>query len=199
MDTFGKRLISARSKLNLTQKELAEKLGITPTRLNYYEKDKREPDISMIKKISSALNVDPNFLVGVWSEDQYEDFENAKTDADRLYLLNKWGAPSKLSAEYRSLSSEPSSSEINEDELGHSNYQCKIPRDFPGGFFFTTGYLFSTRSFSRWPVSGFWKVLCRSVRFSHPLGMGWHRPFQFCLLHFYMLPAGNPHNPVWTR
>lgn len=117
MDTFGKRLISARSKLNLTQKELAEKLGITPTRLNYYEKDKREPDISMIKKISSALNVDPNFLVGVWSEDQYEDFENAKTDADRLYLLNKWGAPSKLSAEYRSLSSEPSSSEIDEDDL----------------------------------------------------------------------------------
>lgn len=117
MDTFGKRLISARSKLNLTQKELAEKLGITPTRLNYYEKDKREPDISMIKKISSALNVDPNFLVGVWSEDQYEDFENAKTDEDRLYLLNNWGAPSNLSAEYRYLSSEPSSPEINEDDL----------------------------------------------------------------------------------
>ena len=50
MDTFGKRLVSARNKLNLSQKDLAEKLGITPTRLNYYEKDKREPDISMIKK-----------------------------------------------------------------------------------------------------------------------------------------------------
>lgn len=74
MDTFGKRLVSARNKLNLSQKDLAEKLGITPTRLNYYEKDKREPDISMIKKIASILKVDPNFLIGVWSKDMYEDF-----------------------------------------------------------------------------------------------------------------------------
>ena len=81
MDTFGKRLVSARNKLNLSQKDLAEKLGITPTRLNYYEKDKREPDISMIKKIASILKVDPNFLIGVWSKDMYEDFQNAKTDS----------------------------------------------------------------------------------------------------------------------
>ena len=125
------------------------------------------------------------------------------------WIISQYGGPDgELGASLRYLSQRYSMpypelkgllTDIGVEELGHSNYQCKIPRDFPGGFFFTTGYLFSTRSFSRWPVSGFWKVLCRSVHFSHPLGMGWHRPFQFCLLHFYMLPAGNPHNPVWTR
>ena len=115
MDTFGKRLVSARNKLNLSQKDLAEKLGITPTRLNYYEKDKREPDISMIKKIASILKVDPNFLIGVWSKDMYEDFQNAKTDSERLLLFNKWGVD--LSAEYRCLASSTTTSDVNEDDL----------------------------------------------------------------------------------
>lgn len=117
MDTFGKRLIFARNNLNMSQKDLAEKLGITPTRLNYYEKDKREPDISMIKKIAAVLKVDPNFLIGIWSKDKYEDFQNAKTDAERLHLLTKWGAPSDLAAEYRYLAAAAPDPEINEDDL----------------------------------------------------------------------------------
>ena len=40
MGSFAERLINAREKKNLTQKQLAEKLGITPTRLNYWEKAK---------------------------------------------------------------------------------------------------------------------------------------------------------------
>ncbi len=65
MDTLGKRLVEVRKKRGLTQKKLAELLAITPTRLNYWEKDKREPDISMIKRISDVLQIDPNFLIGV--------------------------------------------------------------------------------------------------------------------------------------
>lgn len=64
MDTFGQRLVASREKYNLSQKELAERLGITPTRLNYWEKDKREPAIEMIKSIAQALDVDTNYLIG---------------------------------------------------------------------------------------------------------------------------------------
>lgn len=49
MDTFGKRLVYARNEKGYSQKQLAELMGITPTRLNYWEKDKREPDIPMLK------------------------------------------------------------------------------------------------------------------------------------------------------
>lgn len=64
MNTLGQRIVFAREKCNLRQNELAKKLGITPTRLNYYEKDKREPDVMMLQKIAKALNVDPNYLLG---------------------------------------------------------------------------------------------------------------------------------------
>ena len=64
MDTFGQRLVASREKLSMSQKELAERLGITPTRLNYWEKDKREPAIEMIKLIAQALDVDTNYLIG---------------------------------------------------------------------------------------------------------------------------------------
>lgn len=64
MDTFGQRLVASREKRNLSQKSLAEQLGITPTRLNYWEKDKREPAIDMIKLIAQILDVDTNYLIG---------------------------------------------------------------------------------------------------------------------------------------
>ena len=41
MNTLGKRLVKIRKEKGLTQKRLAELLDITPTRLNYWEKDKR--------------------------------------------------------------------------------------------------------------------------------------------------------------
>lgn len=103
MDTLGKRLVKVRKEKELTQKKLAEMLGITPTRLNYWEKDKREPDVAMIKKISEVLEIDPNFLIGLnfWTDDMYEDYENARNPADKLYLLTKYGVPDSLKGDYQ--------------------------------------------------------------------------------------------------
>lgn len=70
METFGQRLVSSRQKCNLSQKELAEQLGITPTRLNYWEKDKREPAIEMIKAIAQILDVDTNYLIGYQAQNR---------------------------------------------------------------------------------------------------------------------------------
>lgn len=65
MSIFSERLVEIRKKQNVTQKHLAEILEIGTTRLNYWEKGKREPDIDMIKKISKFLNVDANYLLGI--------------------------------------------------------------------------------------------------------------------------------------
>lgn len=70
METFGQRLVSSREKRNLSQKEFAERLGITPTRLNYWEKDKREPAIEMIKAIAQILDVDTNYLIGYQAQNK---------------------------------------------------------------------------------------------------------------------------------
>ena len=67
--TFGERIVFYRSKKNINQKQLAQILNITPTRLNYWEKDKRQPDVAMIKALSEALEVSPDVLIGNAPED----------------------------------------------------------------------------------------------------------------------------------
>ena len=62
--TLGERIVYYRKKAGFNQKGLAEALGISATRLNYYEKDKREPDIKMINALCKALNVDGDTLLG---------------------------------------------------------------------------------------------------------------------------------------
>ena len=52
---IGKRLVEARERKGYNQKQFAEILGITPTRLNYWEKDKREPNFFMFSKIITLL------------------------------------------------------------------------------------------------------------------------------------------------
>lgn len=63
--TFGERLASYRTQKGYNQREFAAALGITPTRLNYWEKDKREPDVSMIKNIATLLDISTDDLIGV--------------------------------------------------------------------------------------------------------------------------------------
>lgn len=64
MNTFGKRLKYEREKKGFNQKEFASAMGITPTRLNYWEKDKREPDFFHIKKMIDLLGCDADYLLG---------------------------------------------------------------------------------------------------------------------------------------
>lgn len=95
MHTFGQRLVASREKRNLSQKELAEKLGITPTRLNYWEKDKREPAIEMIKALAQALDVDTDYLIGHQPQNKNAPLYLSETE-DKLIGLHR-----KLNAEGR--------------------------------------------------------------------------------------------------
>lgn len=62
--TFGERIVYFREKRSLSQKALADILGITANRLYYYEKDKRQPDVAMIKDIAKALSISGDDLLG---------------------------------------------------------------------------------------------------------------------------------------
>lgn len=61
--TLGERIVFFRTKKGISQKGLAELIGATPSRLNYWEKDKREPDVKMINRLCEALGVDPSELL----------------------------------------------------------------------------------------------------------------------------------------
>lgn len=49
-------LYQYRKENGFTQRELAEKLGITKAAISQYENGTRKPDIVMLKKIAAILN-----------------------------------------------------------------------------------------------------------------------------------------------
>ena len=86
--TFGERIVFYRGKKRINQKQLAQILGITPTRLNYWEKDKRQPDVAMIKAISEALEVSPDVLIGNAPEPSEENKKSSEPEGseDRISM-----------------------------------------------------------------------------------------------------------------
>ena len=93
--TLGEKIVYYRDKKGWTQKALAERMGITPTRLNYWEKDKREPDVKMLNILCRTLEVDPKVLLSdeeiekapAPSEDSAEASAIEKELIDRLVSL----------------------------------------------------------------------------------------------------------------
>lgn len=64
MASIGKRILKLRKDLNLSQKELADKVGITEASLSRYENNLREPKAEIIAKISEVLGCSTDYLLG---------------------------------------------------------------------------------------------------------------------------------------
>lgn len=60
--SFGERLREKRKENNLTQKQLAEIIGVAKSTVAGYESGHSEPDMEKIVKIMGALDVDANYL-----------------------------------------------------------------------------------------------------------------------------------------
>jgi len=65
METLGKRITYFRKKLGISQKDLAIAAEIKPTALNFYEKDKREPNVLILIRLVKALNITGGALLGI--------------------------------------------------------------------------------------------------------------------------------------
>ena len=61
---IGDRLKNLRMRLALTQYELADRVGISSDALNGTELSKAEPQISIPRKLTKTLDVDPSEVVG---------------------------------------------------------------------------------------------------------------------------------------
>ena len=61
---IGDRLREVRTRRLLTQEELAEKSGVSPSTVANIERDHREPHFRTIRKLAKALDVDPTELLG---------------------------------------------------------------------------------------------------------------------------------------
>ena len=65
MVEFGQRLRELRKQKNLTQKQLAELIGVKNSIISFYEVGDRFPSPEIIIKLSAALNTSTDYLLGV--------------------------------------------------------------------------------------------------------------------------------------
>ena len=80
--TIGEKLKSARLALNLSQIELAEKVGITERSIYNYEQTGIYPKPQTLKKLAEALNVTVSYLM-----DEEETDRNKNIDHE-LFIAN---------------------------------------------------------------------------------------------------------------
>ena len=64
MSKFGRNLRELRLDNSLTQDQLADKLGVSKSRISMYENGNRRPSFEMLEAISDLFNVDMNSLLG---------------------------------------------------------------------------------------------------------------------------------------
>ena len=65
---MGEKLKQLRLEKGLTQRQVAEVLGLTVKGYNFYELNLREPPIDTLKKLCKLFNVTSDYLIGLTDE-----------------------------------------------------------------------------------------------------------------------------------
>lgn len=60
---YGERLKKLREKIGLTQKFVAEKIGVKNNTLSSYESAKRQPDFQTLKKLADLYEVSIDYII----------------------------------------------------------------------------------------------------------------------------------------
>jgi transcriptional regulator with XRE-family HTH domain len=63
MNSVGQRIKELRVKLNLTQKELADKIGMTYVQIGRYEKRGAKPSADVLNRLADALDTTNDYLM----------------------------------------------------------------------------------------------------------------------------------------
>lgn len=67
---IGKRIRKYREELGISQKELAEKIGVSNGRVSNWEQGLNRPDADMLAELCFALQVSPSVLLEVKLSDE---------------------------------------------------------------------------------------------------------------------------------
>lgn len=85
---FASRLKEFRINLGLSQRQMAEKIGITAATLSAYETNSKNPSISVAIEIANKFDVSLDWLCGIKKDnDIKEDFKKNYTYSDVIKLL----------------------------------------------------------------------------------------------------------------
>lgn len=82
--TFASRLTLARKEKGLTQKILAEKIGIHVTNIIKYEKSKATPRANVVNKLAEVLDMDHKYLLNGLSNEKDKTFTEEDVQVESL-------------------------------------------------------------------------------------------------------------------
>lgn len=82
---FANRLSELRKEYKMTQKELADRLGVARGTIGMYEIGRREPDTDTLYRLSKIFNVSIDYLIGKTNiKDTADEITNAVSDEPEL-------------------------------------------------------------------------------------------------------------------
>lgn len=93
---FGKRIAECRRERQLTQEELANRMGVTSQALSQYERGLRYPDVGILKSLCGILGVSSDYLLGIEDKKitetgnpkiQSEIWRNLRTALEPLMII----------------------------------------------------------------------------------------------------------------
>ena len=87
--TFGEKVLNARITLNLSQTELAEKVGVSERAIYSYEQTGTFPRTAVLKRIADALGVTVSYLM---DEDETDIHKNIDQELFIANVKNEHGA-----------------------------------------------------------------------------------------------------------
>ena len=94
MVDFGKKLKELRKQSGMTQKQLADKLGITKSVVSYYELSERTPSPDVLKNLALIFHVSTDYLLGV-ERNKTIDVSDLSDDDAKLLLATVEALKSK--------------------------------------------------------------------------------------------------------
>lgn len=103
--SIGTRIAELRSKMGMTQLELAEKLGVTDRAVSKWETGASYPDIALLPQLADIFGVTTDYLLrglATVKQEFYVDYANSKFNdtVNKKYLANGWNiADMKLSGD----------------------------------------------------------------------------------------------------
>lgn len=84
-ENFQDRIRKARENLKLSQSELAAKAKMQPAAISHFETGQRSPSFDNLRKLSDALNVSVDYLLGRIDEEQHGMGMSAAPRAKQLF------------------------------------------------------------------------------------------------------------------
>ena len=92
---FGDRLRALRTQQEMTQADVAKRLGITQASYNRYEKNLFEPDFATLKKLAKLFHVSTDYLLGN-EDEEFFALDESLVDMDFFLRYGNYTVKSRF-------------------------------------------------------------------------------------------------------